>query len=139
MNHFIYAMNSEDPAPATGGDTKSWFFHYKWDVDDFTYVPVSEHLLIGEDPDVLWFIMDKVLLGCVHVHAMIPALQGNAELHYHTGLIQVAPEGLYSDLNHNTGRAPVGDTFDKLKAAFDAQYPPRDQELAAGVGLRKKE
>ena len=40
MSHFIYAMNSVDPAPAADGDTKSWFEYYKWDVDDFAFVPV---------------------------------------------------------------------------------------------------
>lgn len=137
MSHFIYAMRADDPAPATGGDTKSWFYYYKWDVDDFAYVPVDEAAMLGFDPkldgtDVLWFVLDGALLGCVPIHAVMPSLSGKVELHYHTNLIQAVPESAQVQVNDQTGLAGDQNLFAVLKRSFDAQYPPR---LAAGVGL----
>lgn len=136
MSHFIYAMRAEDPAPATGGDTKSWFYYYKWDVDDFAYVPVDEAAMLGFDPkldgtDVLWFVMDGALLGCVTIHAVMPSLSGKVELHYHTNLIQVAPaEDAAYTTGESTGLASDQDTFIAMKRMFDAQYPPRLQRAS---------
>lgn len=141
MDHFIYAMNSKDPAPAAGGDTKSWFLHYKWDVDDFTFVPVPEDKLIDFSteglgkPTTLWFVLDEVILGCAPIHAFMPSLNGSVELHYDTRLMQVKPEGVELTTPDKTGMAPDRSLYEALKRSFDAQYPPRDQVLAAEPGL----
>ena len=140
MNHFIYAMNSTDPAPATGGDTKSWFEYYKWDVDGCAYVPVSESLIVDMDWNVLstlWFVMDDVILGCVRIDSFMPCLQGDTvELHYNTKFMQVAPTGALAYTfggNATTGKADDPSLFDALKRTFDAQYPPRNQAAAEGL------
>lgn len=129
MNHFIYAMTSTDRAPATGGDTKSWFEYYKWDVDDFAYVPVGEDVLPDYElnaVDLLWFVMDGDILGCVPVQNIIPSLQGSVELHYHTQDIQVGPTGALAFKTHEkTGRVGNPDTYEALKRRFDAEFPPR--------------
>lgn len=132
MNHFIYAMKSTDPAPAAGGDTKSWFEYYKWDVDGHAYIPFPEAALIGIEPNTastLWFVMDGALLGCVPVDAFMPCLQDDVvELHYDTRAMQVAPEGPPErELNWVTGVAGDQNLMDVLKRSFDAQYPPRNQ------------
>lgn len=130
MNHLIYSMTSTDPAPATGGDTKSWFEYYKWDVDGHAYIPFPEAELIGIEanvPSTLWFIMDGVLLGCVPVDGFMPCLQADVvELHYDTRAMQVAPtEVPERRLNWATGRAGDTNLMEVLKRSFDAQYPPR--------------
>lgn len=137
MNHFIYVMKSTDPAPAAGGDTKSWFEHYKWDVDGIAFVPVPEGMLVDLESrpvDVLWFVMDNLVLGCAPIHACMPSLSGKIELHYDTRLIQEAgtPKLEY---NNPTGRCGNDALFDEIKRTFDAMYPPRDQILADELGL----
>lgn len=134
MNHFIYAMKADDPAPATGGDTKSWFEYYKWDVGGHAFVPVPESALTDlefQALEVVWFIMDGELLGCCKVDAVHPSLSNNmVELHYNTENMQVAAKGAYIDIQHTTGRAPIDEPYDMLKRLFDVQYPPRGQQAA---------
>lgn len=137
MNHFIYAMKADAPAPATGGDTKSWFEYYKWDVGGRAFVPVPEAALIDyehQSVDVVWFIMDGELLGCCKVDAMHPSLNDQVELHYDTGNMQVPPKGAYVGIPHDMGRVPDAGPYDMLKRLFDAQYPPR-RELATAEDL----
>lgn len=137
MNHFIYAMNSSDPAPASGGNTKSWFEYYKWDVDGQAYVPVKEDDLIGFEPgpgNVLWFVMDSTILGCVPIIAAMPTLSDVVELHYDTRLMQVAGGlALMVSADVKTGKAANQPLFDTLKRRFDAQHPPRNQAAAEGL------
>lgn len=138
MNHFIYAMRSEAPAPASGGTTHGWFFYYKWDIDDLAYVSVLEDMLLGCDlsvGDTLWFVMDKLILGCVAIELVMPdPLNSRVELHYDTRRIQVAPVLDLSDahlrairVSHETGHASDQVFYEALKRSFDAQYPPRNQ------------
>lgn len=138
MNHFIYAMNSADPAPATGGDTKSWFEYYKWNVDGPTYVPVSEEFPLALDPDhrpYLWFVMDGNILGCVLVHSFMQALSGAMEVHYDTRLIQVKTGTEVLTTTEKTGRATDQSLYEALKMRFDQKYPQRDPALAVSFGL----
>lgn len=138
MNHFIYAMNSSDPAPAAGGDTKSWFYFYKWDVGGFAFVPLSEDDAVGYVPtskDRLWFVMDGRILGCVEVHSFLPSLNCEIELHYDTRLIRVTPDTVELNASEKTGIAADQSTYEALKRSFDAQYPYRDQAFAAELGL----
>ncbi len=145
MNHFLYAMTSTAPAPAAGGDTKSWFYYYKWDVEGLAFVPVAEELLDADEPahiDTLWFVMDGVPLGCCPVHSIMPSLGGPVELHYDTRLIQVLPaDVLPTTLPYSTGLIPSDSDeqklFDNLKKRVDKTYPPRDEELASSLGLRQ--
>lgn len=141
MNHFVYAMRSTDPAPAAGGDTKSWFEYYKWDVDGLAFVPVAEEKLEGYVPhsaDLIWFVMDDKLLGCCRVHTIMPSLSGAVELHYDTRLMQEAPVPLALDnVTWTTGFSTDKKLLDGLKQSFDATCPPRDEELASSLGLRQ--
>lgn len=138
MNHFIYAMKSADPAPAAGGDTKSWFEYYKWDVDGGSFVPVSQECLEGYEIgkgelDLLWFAMDGRFLGCTPILALEPAFSGNMEMHYDTRLTQVLPEGLNIYTGESTGRAVDQKILDTLKSSFDGLYPPRDPAYAMSL------
>ncbi len=136
MNHFIYAMKSSDPAPAAGGDTKSWFEYYKWDVDGHAFIPYPDAALGFEHPNsiILWFVMDGVLLGCVPVDGFMPCLQdGIIEFHYDTRHMQVAPTGEHAYTfgdQVRTGKAADQSLFTALKQTFDAQHPPRNQAAA---------
>ncbi len=133
MNHFIYSMVATDKAPAAGGDTKSWFYYYKWDVGGLAYVPVPEELLADYEEvpvDTLRFVMDTKLLGCVCVAEILPAFSGGVELHYDTNMIQVQPEAAPEiRVLGTTGRISAGSEaqsmLDTLKRSMDAQYPPR--------------
>jgi hypothetical protein len=59
-------MKSSDPAPI--GDTGSWFRFYKWEAEGETFIPrrTGRHLPVSPG-DVLWFLLDDVLVGCVEV------------------------------------------------------------------------
>lgn len=142
MNHFVYAMKSTDPAPAAGGETDSWFYAYKWNVGGPAFVPLPRELDYyppGEEHTTLWFVMDRRLLGCVRVSSVAPSFGGHLELHYDTRLIQEMPEEAPPVVVlQATGRADNQATFDELKRAMDAQYPPRNhipQDEPTTVGL----
>jgi len=131
MNHFIYSMNSVDPAPATGGDTKSWFFYYKWDVDGMAYVPVPEDDFegyeLGGGRDLLWFLMDKMVLGFVPIVSIMPSLDGKVELHYDTRelLDCIETSAGMLPVDEKTGRPSDPGTFNKLYEYFEAVVPTR--------------
>ncbi len=133
MNHFIYSMVAADKAPAAGGDTKSWFYYYKWDVDDRAYVPAPEGALDVDEPPAgmtLWFVMDTKLIGYVPVLKVLPAFSGGIELHYDTREIQVVPEAGAPEITLATGPAFEWEKMlDKLKAELDKTCPPRNQTL----------
>lgn len=65
MKHFVYAMKGSDPAPAAGGDTRSWFMHYKWSAEGEAFVPLTAAVIPPSAGDLLWFVLDGQLLGCV--------------------------------------------------------------------------
>ncbi len=139
MNHFIYSMKSTDRAPAAGGDMKSWFEYYKWDVDGHTFIPMPEDVVGELEPgatSILWFAMDGILLGCVPVEGFHPTLsmEGQVELHYNTQLMQVAPTGDLAIITKDqTGRIANRAAYDDLKKHFDVRHPPRNAAAAEGL------
>ena len=83
MAHFLYKMSSTAPAPAGDGDTKSWFFHYKWCVEGEVYVPVRRPFLPVEVGDYLWFCLDGVVFGGARIlRVEEEQSQGRQELWY---------------------------------------------------------
>ena len=66
MKHLIYLMDGQSKAPMGDGDFKSWFYYYKWEVAEETWVPWELPYAV-EAGDVLWFCMDGVITGCVLV------------------------------------------------------------------------
>ena len=85
--HFIYVMTSSDPAPASGGDTGSWFRYYKWDVEGEAFVPFPPETLenspLPAEGDTLWFVLDGACLGCAPVvRADSANMQGVVEVYY---------------------------------------------------------
>jgi len=63
VKNFLYAMESDDPAPAGDGDTRSWFMFYKWNVDGPSFVPRAFPFLDAEIGDFIWFALDGVIVG----------------------------------------------------------------------------
>lgn len=63
MRHHLYLMTSDAPAPAGDGDTRSWFFFYKWNADGELYVPQRMPFLDVAAGDMVWFVMDGCVLG----------------------------------------------------------------------------
>lgn len=130
MKHFVYAMNGSKPAPASGGLTKDWFFHYKWDVGGEAFVPVPDSI-VGEAPaagDLIWFFMDTHPLG----YAVVSRTQedpsnGFLEVYYDTQEIQA---GSTDDTTYScpyvtgTATGDVSSFLDSLKRHFDT-YPKR--------------
>lgn len=93
MKQFIFAINRHDPAPAGGGDAKSWFFFYKWDVGEEVYVPFANELLpddaLPEPGDLLWFFVEGRCAGYVHLLRLEDdPLNQRKELWYHTDSIR---------------------------------------------------
>jgi hypothetical protein len=73
MKHHPYYMASHTRAPAGGGDTKSWFLFYKWNVSEENYVPRLSPYMPAEPGDFIWFVMDNEILGCAEIlRAEIP-------------------------------------------------------------------
>lgn len=87
MRHYLYPIDSVRKAPAAGGDMKSWFYFYKWDVVDETFVPVTGEYVrcfCNVTPgDLLWFAVNKLLVGYVEILRVEQELsQGLLELWY---------------------------------------------------------
>lgn len=91
MRHFVYSMNGQGNAPATGGDTESWFFFYKWDTGGDAFVPFPLDVEGGEPVagDLLWFVMDQKILGYAPVASIVEVsamegMEAHIEVHYDT-------------------------------------------------------
>lgn len=130
MRHFVYAMNGKDPAPAAGGDTKSWFFFYKWDVGGLAFVPLApaQEVELPTAGDLLWFVMDQNPLGYVPVEEVIAIDGGGHELHYDTRKIIGPGESLQQyNCTAATGMAheAMADFFSKLRGQFFKAFPAR--------------
>ena len=132
MKHFIYYMTGTDPAPASGGDTKSWFMYYKWDVDGEAFVPFPESSLskdvVVEPGDRLWFIMDGFPIGCVPILRTAPDPLNNAiEFHYDTRKMQEALHDRSHVVRTTTGLAEneLAEQMQLVSARFDSMHPPR--------------
>lgn len=70
---YLARMYSTDPDPVRSGDTKSWFFFYRWMVEGETHFDVPEdnkHLFKDiKEGDRLWFYFTDIqhLVGYVEV------------------------------------------------------------------------
>lgn len=132
MKHFVFTMQGQAVAPAGGGTTEGWFFYYKWDVDEETFVPVPDTLsadtLVADD--LLWFVLDDRVIGYVPVlRTAEDAINDKIEIYYDTRKVHDAtkqrqihtkqPMGVVTDAS---GTA----FFDTLRLNFDANYPSRD-------------
>jgi hypothetical protein len=131
QRHFVYAMDSDAPAPASGGKTGPWFFHYKWDVDGEAFVPFPEMCFVSEanDPsfpvegDVLWFVLDRRPIGYAPVlRSMADELNHFVEVYYDTRQIR--------ETTYPTETGYVSDPTQRLvlaelKQFVDDRCPPR--------------
>lgn len=130
MQNFIYAMNGKEPAPASGGTTEAWFFHYKWDVGGETFVPVPA--LAGKMPvpgDILWFILDRHPIGYAPVlRTQEDSMNDCVEVYYDTQDIRA---GSTVDTTFSCGfptglaTATAARFLSELKRLFDSKYPKR--------------
>lgn len=130
MQNFVYAMNGSAPAPASGGTTKSWFFHYKWDVGGEAFVPVP--VLAGEMPksgDLIWFVMDKHPIGYAPVvRTQEDPMNDCVEVYYDTQEIRAGSiEDTTFSCEWPTGMASgsAARFLGELKRMFDSKYPKR--------------
>lgn len=67
MHHFLYAVNSNSPAPQGGGDAASWLRYYKLQENDEVFVPMVPGLETIQPGDMLWFSIDGELQSAVIV------------------------------------------------------------------------
>jgi len=78
--HYLYRIYSNSQVHYPGrivisaGDPMSWFLYYKWpstltgiDEQDERYVPRGKPYFDLKKGDILWFVLDSVLFGCVEV------------------------------------------------------------------------
>lgn len=83
MRHHLYRLTGSDPAPASGGDTRSWFYFYKWDVDGESFLLSTPETSSAEPGDWLWVVLDQQLVGVVQVTDVREDLQsGQQELYF---------------------------------------------------------
>jgi len=108
--HYLYAMNGDDPDPNRRGDTRSWFYYYKWPSScdprglGEVWVPKSAgDELVGVQPgDVLWFSMDRCVLGgAVVTQVYTDAYNQRQEVWYNADLVFQWPAGLRKKLSAN--------------------------------------
>jgi len=132
MQHFVYAMNGSMPAPASGGTTRAWFFHYKWDTGGEVFVPVPE--LVGKMPepgDLLWFLMDTHPIGYAPVlRTQEDPGNGFVEVYYDTQDIRAgSTDDLTYSCSYSTGLATgsIVKFFEELKQAFDLRFSKRPE------------
>lgn len=79
--HHLYSLRSSDPPPAGDGDTASWFYFYKWNVDGDRFLPKRPPHLVVEPGDFIWILLDEQLIGAVKVKSVyVEALQGTQEI-----------------------------------------------------------
>ena len=125
MRHFVFAMNGNDPAPAGGGDTKSWFMYYKWDVGGEAFIPVPEAIEPPLEGDWLWFAMDGALLGCTVVLRTQEDPSNNCtEVYYDTRQIRAgAPYKITLDTGLCIGHSEL--QLEALKCRFEMTCPMR--------------
>lgn len=134
MSHFVLAMKSGDPAPASGGTTEGWFFHYKWDVGGETFVPVAEGA-IEEPPvpgDLLWFLLNTHPLGFVKIlRVQEDPLNSCIEVYYDTREIREGPTD-YQLIScvYPTGKAvgSISNVLDELQNYFEKTCEPRTED-----------
>ena len=82
MKNVMYVMRGADPDPRNTGDTKSWFFYYKWRAGE-TWVPAREGCLDAEVGDRLIFEMDGARVGEVVITEVVERnWRGEKELHF---------------------------------------------------------
>jgi hypothetical protein len=85
MTDFLYAVHSDQPAPATGGDAVSWLLYYKWEVEGSCFIPVelAPVWLSVQPGDHLWLVTNRKLLGRVTItHLEVETSQRRIELWY---------------------------------------------------------
>lgn len=67
MEHYIYLMRGDRPDPLGSGDTKSWFYYYKWPEEGEVFLPLKPPNADVKEGDRLWLFMDDALVGSVVV------------------------------------------------------------------------
>lgn len=116
MRHYLFNVVSDLPAPAAGNDMGSWFLFYKWNVDDEVFVPVHDptrrHFLEAQPGDLLWFSLDRKLIGAVPIlRVMDEPSQRRVEVWYDSAKKKLADERRVDV--YTTGVLPeeVGETW----------------------------
>jgi len=79
MKNYDYIIRSDRPAPTAGGDEKSWFLYYKWNIEGGAWVPAPEGAEVG---DFLWFYVDGELMGAVEILQLMHGPMPFMEAHY---------------------------------------------------------
>jgi len=66
MRHWVYNIRGSDPDPINHRGMKSWFYFYRWRMEEEVWLPVQEldvlDLMPAQD-DVVWLVMDGRILG----------------------------------------------------------------------------
>lgn len=93
----FYRMESAARDPRGTGDTRSWFFYYKWRAGS-TWVAAPPGYADADVGDLLYFIMDDQLIGAADITAMAPSnSQGERELHYDSDKISIPTTTVLAD------------------------------------------
>lgn len=72
MKHYIYRIQGGCPDPIGAGDSRSWFFYYKWPEDSLVFLPdprMGAH--DANAGDRLWVVIDDEIIGTVPIHEVI--------------------------------------------------------------------
>lgn len=72
MQHYLYRIRGSHPDPIGTGDSRSWFFYYKWPEESLVFLPDPHMGAYNVNAgDRLWIVMDDELIGTVPIHEVI--------------------------------------------------------------------
>lgn len=146
MKNYDYVIRSDRPAPTAGGDEKSWFLYYKWNIEGGAWVPAPEGAEVG---DFLWFYVDGELMGAVEILQLMHGPMPFMEAHYDADqALRIEPQaarcisgrhikgetGLSSmDLVHGPGSDGAGYGYYRFYDRYVAEYGTDDHKKKFGV------
>lgn len=67
MGHYIYPLVGDEPDPVGSGDTRSWFYFYKWQNEGQRWLPVKPPEPSLKEGDWTWVVLDHEIIGGVCV------------------------------------------------------------------------
>lgn len=129
--HILYKMVGKAKAPAGTGDTASWFRHYKWQVEGDVFVPAAVPFLHARPGDLIWFVLDGILLG----HAIIADVREDVfgrrqEIWYQGHTVRPHPKA--KKLRGRWGKyAPKKQAERWLKECYDALGKKIEETIAS--------
>lgn len=134
MKNYDYVIRSDRPAPTAGGDEKSWFLYYKWNIEGGAWVPAPEGAEVG---DFLWFYVDGELMGAVEILQLMHGPMPFMEAHYDADQAMRVPQGVitvcYDCLKNESIALVENEVALQVRTKLVGMYGSEDHKKKFGV------